>query len=343
MVSGVLAGVFLMPVAWAEQAGPRISLTSVETLDQYTTRAVAGDIKIKGSNTLAPLLNRLALEFRRVQPQVTFDIKGEGSAQSVADFLRGRPQGQIVLKEERTFPMILSSSRELFDAERKAFVDSHGYEPLEIPVAMDAVAIYVHKDNPVPGLTLDQVDAIFSKDHLRSGKSTIGHWGALGLPEEWRTRPIHLYGRDRRSGTYGFFKVHALGGGEFAEGLEEAPGAASVILSVARDPFGIGYSGLGLQSSEVRVVPLAETDGMPYVMPSAASRDAYPLRRVVYLYIDHAPGTELPPAVQEFLAFVTSRDGQQAVVRAGFFSLPSAQLEQNRFALAPLTKSTVVR
>ena len=331
MHAGSLCMVALMMLlaispAAGEQAGPLTPLTGVSGLDRYVAKApVSGKIKVQGSNTLYPLMTRLAAAFQGVQSQAQIDVKGEGSAQSLEAFVRGLQPGQIVIADERSFPPIFASSRELFDVERKQFVESHGYEPTEIPVATDAVAIYVHKDNPLKELTLDQVDAIFSKDHLRGHKATIQQWGDLGLSDEWKTRPIHLYGRDRRSGTYGFFRVHALAGGEFNEKLREEPGAASVVMMVGQDPFGIGYSGLGLQTTTVRMIPLAASEGMPYVIPSASTiaNETYPLHRVLYLYLDKSPKVEFPVAVQEFLKFIASREGQETIVRAGFFPLPS--------------------
>jgi phosphate transport system substrate-binding protein len=241
-----------------------------------------------------------------------------------------------MLPEDRAVSFrLVSTSRELFDAEVKEFTAQHGYEPTAVPVAVDAVAVYVHKDNPLSGLTLEQVDAIFSTTRNRGYKTAITQWGHVGLTDGWEKAPIRLYGRDRKSGTRAFFQEHCLAGGEFKPELREDPGAASVILDLSRDQFGIGYSGLGLQASSVRIVPLAEAAGMPFVTPSPSTiaDQTYPLRRVLYLYVDKSPKTPLPPAVQEFLTFILSQEGQETVVRAGFFPLPSAQASQSAVAL----------
>ena len=241
-----------------------------------------------------------------------------------------------MIKEERSNQVVLvSSSRELMDSEVKEFSSQRGYEPLAIPIAVDAVALYVHKDNPLPGLTLDQVDAIFSTTHLRGYKKDIKAWGDLGLTNGWEKAQIHLYGRDRKSGTRAFFQEHVLAGGEFLPTVQEEPGAASVILALSRDQLSIGYSGIGLQASSVRILPLTELDGMPLITPSAATvaDQTYPLRRLLYLYVDKAPGSSLSPAVQEFLTFVKSREGQEAVVRAGFYPLPMDEVEKFSVAL----------
>ena len=335
----------------AEISGPLAAGNADATLARYNPQTqVSGSFKIQGSETMYPLLSRLSLEFQRHQPKVGIDVKGGGSTKAIAEFLQpplGRT-GKVMLLEERAsnFTMI-ASSRELFDAEIKEFADQNGYEPTAVPVAVDAVALYVHKDNPLSGLTLEQVDAMFSTTRNSGYKTAITQWGHLGLTNGWERAAIQLYGRDRKSGTRAFFQDHCLAGGEFMPGLHEAPGAASVILDISRDQLGIGYSGLGLQASSVRMVPLAETVGMPFVTPSSATvaDQTYPLRRVLYLYVNKSPKTSLPTAVQEFLVFIMSYEGQQAVMKAGFFPLPASQASKSSVALglSPLPKPTAVR
>lgn len=326
----------------AEQGGPFASLTVDAGLALYSPQAqVSGSLKIQGSDTMSPLMTRLAAEFQRRQPQVTINVKGGGSTKAVSEFLEPPTPGRIVLQEERTNHfLLLATSRELLDSEIKQFVAQHGYEPLAIPVAVDAVALYVHKDNPLSGLTLDQVDAIFSTTRNRGFKTDVKQWGQLGLANGWEKAEIQLHGRDRKSGTRAFFQEHVLAGGEFAPNLQEYPGAASVILALSRDQFGIGYNGLGLQASAVRIVPLAESQGMPFVTPSSmtVADQTYPLHRILYVYLDKSPKSPLPPAAQEFLMFITSREGQEAVVRAGFFPLPMHQVTRSFLSIG--TKPT---
>lgn len=338
----VLGGFLLLvpaQVVLAERAGPMANLALDQSLPGYTPHAqVAGGLRVQGSDTMSPLLNRLAAEFQRRQPKTAISVTGGGSNKAVTEFIQPAPKlsGKITLKEERpTHPALVASSRELTDAEIKQFVSQHGYEPQAIPVAVDAVALYVHNDNPIAGLTLDQVDAIFSSTRNRGHKVGVTQWGQVGVGSGWETAAVHLYGRDRRSGTRAFFQEHGLAGGEFVPGIQEEPGAASVILDLMRDQLGIGYSGLGLETSRVRIVPLAENEGMPFVAPTAATvaDQTYPLRRMLYLYIDKAPNAKLPPLVQEFLAFISSREGQEAVVKAGFFPVPVNQVKQGILAL----------
>jgi phosphate transport system substrate-binding protein len=323
----------------AEVSGPFATAEVDSALTHYTPQAqVTGTFKVQGSETMYPLLSRLSLEFQRRQPKVAIDVRGGGSTKAIAEFLQPplSKVGKVMLPEDRAVSFqLIATSRELFDAEVKEFTAQHGYEPTAIPVAVDAVALYVHKENPVSGLTLEQVDAMFSTTRNRGYKTAITHWGQLGLTGGWEKATIQLYGRDRKSGTRAFFQEHCLAGGEFMPGLHEDPGAASVILDLSRNPLGIGYSGLGLQASSVRVVPLAESAGMPFVTPSYSTikDQTYPLRRVLYLYVDKSPKNGLPAAAQEFLTFIVSHEGQEAVQKAGFFPLPPAQAAKSAVAL----------
>lgn len=336
----------------AEQLGAVAALNADANLPHYNPQPkVAGNFKVQGSDTMNPLLTRLAMEFQRRHPKVTFDIRGGGSTNAIKTFLEpplSTPVshvGKVVIFDERSFPPLISSSRELFDAEIKEFEAQHGYEPLAVPVAVDAVALYVHKDNPLKGVTLDEVDAMFSTTRNRGHKASITQWGQLGLAGDWEKSKIELFGRDRKSGTRAFFQEHCLAGGEFAPGVHDEPGAASVILDLSRNQTGIGYSGFGLQSSNVRILPLAETPGMPFVTPSATTitDQTYPLRRVLYLYLDKNPNNELPLVVKEFLTFIMSQEGQEAVIKAGFFPLPASQVTKNVLASGATQNSASIR
>ncbi|MGH7232672.1 MAG: PstS family phosphate ABC transporter substrate-binding protein, partial [Nitrospiraceae bacterium] len=276
---------------------------------------VSGSLKIAGSNTMLPLVSRLASEFRRRHPDAVIRVEGGGSSTAVKEFVNAsnssKPSHQ---------GLMVASSRRLSETEVKQFTAKHGYEPQAVPVAVDAVGVYVHRDNPLPSLTLDQVDAVFSITRHRGYPSGIMRWNQLGLDNGWSNAPITLYGRDQKSGTRAFLREHVLENGEFVSDIREEPGAASVILALSRDPLGMGYSGIGLQASTVRAVPLADTEGMPFVEPSAESvmNGSYPLRRLLYLYVDKSPTGTLSPVVQEFLTFANSREGQETAVKTGF-------------------------
>lgn len=333
----------------AELSGPLTATTVDSTLARYNPQThVSGRFKIQGSEIMLPLLTRLSMEFQRRQPKVAIDVRGGGSTKAIAELLQPPLDkiGTVMWPEDRaaSFKM-MASSRELSETEVNEFVAQHGYGPTIVPVAVDAVALYVHKDNPLPGLTLDQVDAIFSTTRNRGYSSVISQWGQLGLADEWEKAPIQLYGRDHKSGTRAFFQEHVLAGGEFLAGLRENPGAASVILDLSRDAFGIGYSGLGLQASTVKIVPLAERLDMPYVTPSLATvtDQTYPLRRVLYLYLEQSPQSPLPAAAQEFLAFLMSHEGRETVFKSGFFPLPPDRATKTPTVLNLAPPTTTIR
>lgn len=301
-----------------------------------TTTPVTGRIAIAGSDTMQPIMVKLASAFQSWQPGIKMVVQGGGSYAGVKGFLidqatirRGdaKPSGHLVSGHVALF----ASSSPMSDEDRKDFKSRYGYEVTELPIAMDAVAIYVNAQNPIQGLSLDQVDAIFGKGRKRGHRTDITKWGDLGLENGWESHPIHLYGRDKKSGTRAFFLREALADGVMKPEVVEEPGSASEILDISRDSLGMGYAGIGFQASTVRVVPLAAAGSKDYVTPTAetAHSGAYPLARYLYLYAKKAPGANLDREVLEFLKFVNSREGQEAVTRAGFFPLPAAQVAKN--------------
>jgi phosphate transport system substrate-binding protein len=217
-------------------------------------------------------------------------------------------------------------SRPMKPTEIDEFEKKFGYKPTELRTSFDALAIYVHKDNPLASLTLAQADAIFSKTRKRGAAKDISTWGDLGLTGDWAARPISLYGRNSASGTYGFFKDHVLKNGDYKDTVKEQPGSASVVQGVTNDRYGIGYSGIGYRTSGVRIVPLAESDGGPTSEGSYEDvvSKKYPLARYLYVYVNKAPGKPLDPLVKEFLKLVSSREGQEVVVKDGYLPLTAA-------------------
>src|SRR6185503_6520326 len=156
-------------------------------------------------------------------------------------------------------------SRVMKDKEIDDFQKAFGYKPTEIATSIDMLAIYVHKDNPIAGLTLGQLDAIFSKTRKSGAERDLVTWGDLGLTGEWQNKPISLYGRNSASGTYGYFKEHALAKGDFKDTVKEQPGSASVVQGITEDRFAIGYSGVGYRTSGVKSLEIAAKEGAPYV------------------------------------------------------------------------------
>lgn len=211
-----------------------------------------------------------------------------------------------------------------------AFEDKYAYKPVAIPVAIDALTVYVNKDNPIKGLNLAQVDAIFSSTRKCGHEADINKWGNVGLTGAWAAKSIQLYGRNSVSGTYGYFKKKALCKGDYKNNVNEQPGSASVVQSVTTSINGIGYSSIGYKTSGVKAVPLTKNEGEPYMQPTkqSAVNGQYPLSRFLYIYVNKKPNKPLPPLEKEFIKMVLSRQGQKAVLKDGYIPLPAEVVEK---------------
>jgi phosphate transport system substrate-binding protein len=280
------------------------------------TSGVSGNVTSVGSDTMNNLMTLWAETFKGMYPNVRVQIEGKGSSTAPAALIAGTAQFG---------PM----SRAMRATEVDQFERKYGYKPTQIRTSYDALAVYVNKDNPIEKLSLAQVDAAFSKTRRRGGKN-VATWGDLGLTGDWAGRPISLYGRNSASGTYGFFKEHALGNGDYKDQVKEQPGSASVVQGVTEDRFGIGYSGIGYKTSGVKAVPLAEKEGGQY--SSGSYEDVvsgkYPLNRFLYVYINRAPGKPLDPMVREFCKLILSKEGQEVVLKDGYLPLSAAIVKQ---------------
>jgi phosphate transport system substrate-binding protein len=274
---------------------------------------VSGNLSSVGSDTLANLATLWAEEYKRAYPNVNIQIQAAGSSTAPPALTEGT---------SNVGPM----SREMSAKEIQAFEAKYGYKPTAIAVAIDALAVYVHKDNPIKGLTMQQVDAIFSSTRKCGAPADITKWDQLGATGALAGKEIQLYGRNSVSGTYGYFKEHALCKGDFKNNVNEQPGSASVVQSVATSVNAIGYSGMGYKTSGVRAVPLAKKEGDPFIeaLEANALSGKYPLSRALYVYVNKAPGKPLDPMVKEFMTLVLSKEGQQVVEKDGFVSLPAA-------------------
>jgi phosphate transport system substrate-binding protein len=317
-----LATPFAINVAAAvEQAFSEHPAQSDTLVQAYVkTSGISGTINSIGSDTLNNLMTLWAEGFRRQYLNVKIQVEGKGSSTAPPALIEGTAQ---------LGPM----SRQMKSSEIDAFEAKFGYPPTAYPVAVDALAIFVNKDNPVQGLSLPQVDAMFSKSRRLGHPSDLTKWGQVGLTGEWAKTPISLYGRNSASGTYGFFKEHALKNGDFKDQVKEQPGSASVVQGITEDRYAAGYSGIGYVTSGVRMVPLAARSGQPFVEPSLdnTKNGSYPLWRYLYIYVNQAPGKPLPPIVREFLKYVYSREGQADVVKDGYFPV-SATLADKELA-----------
>jgi phosphate transport system substrate-binding protein len=276
------------------------------------TTGVSGNLSSVGSDTLANLMTLWAEAYKRQYPNVNIQIQAAGSSTAPPALTEGTAT---------LGPM----SRRMKDIELQAFEQKYGYKPTAIPVAVDALAVFVHKDNPVVGLTLPQVDAIFSVTRLCGAKADARTWGDLGISGDLASQPLQLFGRNSVSGTYGFFKEEALCKGDFKANVNEQPGSASVVQAISNSLNGIGYSGIGYQTASVKTVPLARKAGDPFVEDNEANalNGSYPLARYLYVYVNKPPNRPLAPLEAEFIKLVLSRTGQEGVVKDGYIPLPA--------------------
>ncbi|MDX1442781.1 MAG: phosphate ABC transporter substrate-binding protein PstS family protein [Gammaproteobacteria bacterium] len=278
---------------------------------------VAGNLSSVGSDTLANLMTLWAEEYKRLYPNVNIQIQAAGSSTAPP---------ALTENTSNLGPM----SRMMKDGEIEAFEKKHGYKPTAVPVAIDALAVFVNKDNPIKGLTIAEVDAIFSSTRKCGAAENVDSWGDLGLEGAWKDRNIQLYGRNSVSGTYGYFKKHALCKGDFKSTVNEQPGSASVVQSIATSVNAIGYSGIGYVTSGVRTVPLAKKAGDEYIEANTenAVSGKYPLGRFLYVYVNKHPNKPLDPMLLEFFKMVLSKQGQEVVVKDGYIPLPASVAER---------------
>jgi phosphate transport system substrate-binding protein len=278
---------------------------------------VAGNLSSVGSDTMNNLMTLWAEGFGGIYPNVRVQIEGKGSSTAPPALIAGTAQFG---------PM----SRTMKASEIDEFEKKFGYKPLGIRVAIDGLAVFVNKDNPLNQLTLQQVDAIFSKNRSCGASAAVRTWGELGLTGTWADKPVSLYGRNSASGTYGYFKEHALCKGDYKDTVKEQPGSASVVQGIEKDLYGIGYSGIGYKTSGVKALALAAKPGEPFINDEFENVLAgkYPLSRFLYVYVNRKPGEPVDPTVKQFLTYALSRGGQEVVVKDGYLPMTAKMVAE---------------
>jgi phosphate transport system substrate-binding protein len=313
MQLSLMAVLLVACLAAAVPAGASEALKVDPALPAYSPAGgVSGNLSSVGSDTLNNLMTLWAETYNKHYPNVRVQIEGKGSSTAPPALIAGTAQ---------LGPM----SREMKGTEVDQFEKRFGYKPTPIRVAVDTLAVFVNKDNPVKCLSLEQVDAVFSKSRRQGGKTDIKTWGQLGLTGDWANRPISLFGRNSASGTYGFFKEHVLKNGDYKDEVKEQPGSASVVQGITVDRYAMGYSGIGYTTAGVRAVPLTEKTGGACQDATADNAYAgkYPLARFLYVYVNRAPGKPTDPLTREFVKLVMSKPGQEVVIKDGFFPIPA--------------------
>ncbi len=291
-------------------AGSALALEIDAKLPSYQkVDGIAGNLNSIGSDTLNNLMTLWAESFRKMYPNVNIQIEGKGSSTAPPALIAGTAQ---------LGPM----SRKMKSKETDKFEKKYGFQPTKVGVALDSLAVFVNKDNPIEALSLQEVDAIFSKTR-KGGLDDITTWGQVGIKGGLAAMPVSLYGRNSASGTYGYFKKKALFKGDYRDTVKEQPGSASVVLSVTEDKAGIGYSGIGYKTSGVKAIALSKKKGGSVYEPTYANvlKGKYPLGRMLWVYVVKDPSKKMDPVVKEFLKFVCSKEGQQIVVKDGYLPL----------------------
>ncbi len=312
--------VFFFAALYAVPAAETVS-ENTELPDYQVVSGISGKVTSIGSDTLNNLMTLWAEGFQRLYPSVMIEVEGKGSSTAPPALIKGTAQ---------LGPM----SRRMKAEEIDAFEKAYGYKPTLVGGGVDALAVYVHKDNPVESLTLQQLDSIFSSTRKRGG-ALVRTWGDVGATGEWASRPISLYGRNSASGTYGFFKEVVLRNGDYKNEVKEQPGSASVVQGVENELGGIGYSGIAYRTSGVRELPIADEtkDGTPIVPDEKNAKSfKYPIARYLYVYINVDPVKGADPLVREFVSYVLSKEGQQVVSKDGYFPLAAKSAERFRKA-----------
>ena len=303
--------VSLPPATWGQV---RPSLDPAIPSYGYQESA-SGNLSVSAPETMKPLLRAWADGLALRHPRLKINIVQEGSSTGLSALLEHRTE-------------IAAMPRRITAAEITEFVKEYGYEPTEVPVAIDAVAIFVHKDNPITGLSLEELDAMFCRERLRGVRYTIDSWGLVGVMDEWFETPIHIYGRNGKSLPAHFFREEVCKGGTLRPQLTDGHGLASVVLDVGDDPEGIGFSAVGYETSLVKPVPIASVKGGRYITPSlqTAMDGSYPLRRNLYFYVAKPPKGAPAQASAELIRFALSQQGQQTALDLGFFPLSGTEI-----------------
>ncbi|WP_369686278.1 PstS family phosphate ABC transporter substrate-binding protein [Photobacterium leiognathi] len=308
----------MVTALWLSGSTGAYAQTSDVALMPYKrVSGISGNLSSVGSDTLANLMTYWAEEFKRRYPNVNIQIQTAGSSTAPTALVEATAQ-------------IGPMSRMMKTKEVEAFEQEYGYKPTAIKVAVDALAVFVHEDNPLKGINFEQLDAIYSRTLRCGGLEPINQWGQLGLTGSWQNRGIQLFGRNSVSGTYGYFKKRALCRGDFRNNVNEQPGSASVVQSVSTSLNAIGYSGIGYKTTGIKAIPVAR-EGDDYVEATIENsvNGRYPLSRFLYVYVNKHPNKPLAPMEGEFLRFILSSDGQKIVQKDGYIPLPIAVVEQN--------------
>jgi phosphate transport system substrate-binding protein len=276
----------------------------------------SGKLRSVGSSALTQLLNRWTEEFKRIHPNFELEVVGGGS---------GTAPPALTEANADLAPM----SRPMNQSERDAFRAKHGYEPTQITVAVDALAIYVNKANPLQKISLRDLDALYSLSRKRGGRE-ITNWGDLGATGEWAAKPVRVFGPQSTQGMYGVFRAEILQGGEYRYDMRTEPVASAIVQGVGADELAIGFASHSLATARTKALAVAEAPNGVAIAPTHATvlDNSYPLARKLFVYVNRKPNTALAPLVTEFLKFACSKQGQRVAIELSGYPLNAALAEK---------------
>lgn len=291
--------------------------------NHYERRSgVAGKVVAVGSDTMANMMLLWAEEFEKIYPQANIEIDVTGSSTAPPALAEGVANIGVM-------------SRAMKDSEIRRFEKNYGYPPTVLRVAIDAIAIFVEESNPLNGLTLKQIDGIFSSTHYCGGRENIAKWAQLGVNFSQPHTPMQLFGRNSISGTHASFKLNALCDGDFKNTVNEQPGSASVVFSVASHQGAIGYAPVGYKMAGAKVLSVGtDADSLIPLNPDTVSSGRYPFSRYLYLIVNKSPSQPFRSVEIEFLKFVLSKEGQDMVAKDGYFAVSEAIVNRQLNLLA---------
>ena len=244
-----------------------------------------------------------------IYPEVEIEVSGGGSGTALPALLEGRAE-------------LAPVSRAMKKDEIAKFQAKFGYEPTQLIVGLDALAVYVNKNNPLKQMSLKQLDAIYSITRKRGGEQ-IKFWGQLGLEGDWRDLEIVLKGPSPAMGMHSVFREMALEGGDFRYDLRGEPVATSIVQGVGATDAAIGFASYFYDTKRARPLAIGVNENGPFYEPTHANcvSRAYPMARFLYIYVNKPPGKSLNPLAAHFVAFACSKQGQETAARDGNFPL----------------------
>ena len=266
-----------------------------------------GKLTTTGSDTLGAITSVWAEMLQERHPKVLVQVRAIGSAAAPTALVEGTAD-------------LGTMSRPMSVAEERNFERRYGYAPIAVPVARDAIAVFVHRDNPLSSIVVPTLDAVFSSTRRCGQPQPVRRWSDLGLSGDWGARGISLYGRSAASGTYSVFRQQVLCSGDFSPRVNRLVGSSAIVRAVADDRNAIGYASAGYLNANVKALTVIGPGGQPQ-----ASLD-----RDLYIYLNVSPGTTLSPLAAAFMDLILSPEGQQETTKAGYLPLTIAEQRAQR-------------